>query len=148
MLHRITKNSLVTATMLILGFTSFMMSQRADAQIVVTHPSNPLSKISESTLRAIFGMRMAEWPDGTPITVFVLDQNDRQHHEFCKNVLHVFPYQLQRNWNRLIFSGSGQAPVSLSSSQEMLERIRNTPGAIGYLPEDKVNDKVRILSVQ
>jgi len=93
-------------------------------------------------------MRMLEWPDGTPITVFVLDQNNQQHNEFCKNVLHVFPYQLRRTWNRLIFSGSGQAPIILSSSKEMLDRVRNTPGAIGYLPEDKVNDKVRILSVQ
>jgi len=148
MLRRFTANSMKTALLLILGVTAFMISQRAEPQTVVTHPSNPLANISESTLRAIFGMRLLEWPDGTPITVYVLDPNNLQHNEFCKNVLHIFPYQLQRNWNRLIFSGSGQAPESLKSSQEMLERIQDTPGAIGYLPEDKVNDKVRILSVQ
>ena len=31
----------------------------ARAQLVVTHPSNTLSNINESTLRAIFGMRIA-----------------------------------------------------------------------------------------
>jgi len=139
---------MMTALLLIVGFAALMHSQRALSQTVITHPSNPLTKISESTLRAIFGMRLLEWPDGTPITVFVLGQNNLHHNDFCKNVLHIFPYQLQRNWNRLIFSGSGQAPKSLKSPQEMLERVHNTPGAIGYLPEDKVNDKVRILSVQ
>ena len=138
----------LTGVLLILGLSSLLYVAELKAQSVITHRSNHISKISESTLRAIFGMRMLEWPDGTPITVFVLNQNNRQHTEFCKNVLHVFPYQLQRNWNRLIFSGSGQAPIFLSSTQEMLEHVRNTPGAIGYLPEDKVNDKVRILSVQ
>lgn len=138
----------LTGALLILGLSSLFYDAELKAQSVITHRSNHISKISESTLRAIFGMRMLEWPDGTPITVFVLNQNNQQHTEFCKNILHVFPYQLQRNWNRLIFSGSGQAPIFLSSTQEMLEHVRNTPGAIGYLPEDKVNDKVRILSVQ
>ena len=93
-------------------------------------------------------MRINEWPDGTPITVFVLDNNSKQHGEFCKNVLQIFPYQLQRTWNRLVFSGSGQAPNHVNSISEMKNRVRSTPGAIGYLPEDKVDENIRILSVQ
>jgi len=131
-----------------LGAVLLFCASENRAQSVITHPTNHLTEISESTLRAIYGMRVLEWPDGTPITVFVLSQQNQHHNEFCKNILHVFPYQLQRTWNRLIFSGSGQAPISLRSAEEMLERVQETPGAIGYLPEGKVNDHVRILLVQ
>lgn len=125
-----------------------LFSPIVQAQYIVTHPSNDTKHISASTLRAIFSMRINEWPDGTPITVFVLDKDSKQHDEFCKNVLQIFPYQLQRTWNRLVFSGSGQAPKRVKSIAEMKNSILSTPGAIGYLPEDTIDENIRILSVQ
>ncbi|MCG7947453.1 MAG: hypothetical protein N0C84_14020, partial [Candidatus Thiodiazotropha taylori] len=71
-----------------------------------------------------------------------------QHADFSKHVLGVFPHQLRRAWNRQIFSGMGQAPMKVNTEAEMLEQIENTPGAIGYLSEDKINERVRKLSVE
>ena len=126
----------------------FVFSPLVHAQVVVTHANNQQTEVNSHTLRAIFGMRLNEWPDGTPIRVFVLNQSSDAHVKFCKNVLKVFPYQLQRTWNRLVFSGTGQAPIQLDSLEEMKNRIANTPGAIGYLPEDRIDEQIRQLSIQ
>jgi hypothetical protein len=36
-------------------------------------------------------------------------------------------------WDRLVYSGTGQAPLEVSSEEEMRAKIASTPGAIGYL---------------
>jgi ABC-type phosphate transport system substrate-binding protein len=92
--------------------------------------------ISQSTLRAIFCMRMRQWPNGKPIKVFVLPEQNTVHVSFSKEVLNTFPYQLKRSWDVLVFSGSGQAPSVAESPKEMLQKVSSTPGAIGYMPED------------
>lgn len=104
--------------------------------------------VSRNTLRSIFSMRMTQWPNGTPIRVFVMGDKTAQHAAFTKHLLGVFPHQLRRAWNRQIFSGMGQAPIKVESEEEMLEQIENTPGAIGYLSEEHINEHVRTLSVE
>lgn len=118
------------------------------AQEVVVHPTVTHETIARSTLRAIFGMRLRNWPDGMPIVVFVLRSDDPAHAAFTKQTLDMFPHQLQRAWNRLVYSGTGQAPMVVSSPQEMADKIATTPGAVGYLSRDWINEKLRVLSVE
>ena len=116
-----------------------------DIQVVVSRDvprSKPLPRYS---LIAIFGMRMTTWPDGTAIRVFVLRNDHPIHPRFCKEVLQVFPHQLQAAWDRLVFSGTGQAPEVVDSEEEMRERVSRTPGAIGYLHKDQIDNSVAIL---
>lgn len=106
------------------------------AQEVITNPNVTVVPDDRQTLRAIFSMRLRRWPDGTPIAVFVLPTTNPLHVAFCKEVLGVFPHQLQRAWDRLVFSGTGQAPVVVDSTDEMRQRVQETPGAIGYIQKD------------
>lgn len=97
--------------------------------------------MSKNSLRAIFGMRLRTWPDGSPIRVYVLPDRHPLHTRFCKNVLEVFPHQLRVAWDRLIYSGTGQAPTEIESESEMRTRIASTPGAIGYSSEALADDR-------
>ena len=112
------------------------------------------SEVAEESLtlngvRAIFFMRMAQWPSsGQPIKVFVLDDQDPRHVKFSKIILDVFPHQLRRNWDRLTYSGTGQAPIIVADENEMIRRVSTTPGAIGYVSEVKDSENVRGLSVE
>jgi hypothetical protein len=99
------------------------------------------------TLRAIFGMRLLEWPDGTRVTPFVMDSDSELHARFAKNVLQIFPYQLQQAWDRIVFSGTGQAPLVVSSPSDMRRRVAQTPGGIGYLPSEYLSDSVSAVEV-
>jgi hypothetical protein len=70
------------------------------------------------------------------------------HAAFSKEKLHVFPYQLRSAWDRLVFSGMGQAPDTVASPEEMLARVASTPGAIGYLPKLKIDGRVNVLQIK
>lgn len=100
------------------------------------------------TIRAIFGLKLTTWPNGRAITVFVRNSDSQVHIDFCREILRMLPYRLTRNWDRLLFSGTGMIPETVDSDEEMLKRVAETPGAIGYVSIAKVDDTVSVLEVK
>ena len=116
--------------------------------VAIAHPATSQESIPRASLRAIFGMLLQKWPGDTPTKVFVLRDDAPEHATFSKSVLQVFPHQLRMAWDRQVFSGQGQYPEQLGSTQEMLARVAATPGAIGYVKASDVNQNVRVLKVR
>ncbi|MGD8910650.1 MAG: hypothetical protein PVF13_04370 [Chromatiales bacterium] len=127
----------------LLGFTA-----HSCAVELIANPDVSQENLSRSFVRSIFTMRQTSWPSGMPIRVFVLGDKDELHARFSKRILGVFPHQLRRAWNRQIFSGTGQAPEKVESVGEMREKVSHTPGAIGYLSEDMINEQIRTIAVE
>ncbi len=123
-------------------------AQAEDVVVAIKKGTPTTSPISRYVLSAIFGMRLTTWPDGSAIRVFVLPDDNHIHSIFCKQVLQIFPHQLRSAWDRLVYSGTGQAPEVSGSEQEIRTRIANTPGAIGYLTKENLDDSVAILPVE
>ena len=114
----------------------------------IINARNNQTDVSRNGLSAIFKMRLNQWKDGSIVTVFVLKDDNPLHKKFSKLVLNVFPHQLRRAWNRAVFSGSGQAPNVLDNKNEMIKKISNTPGAIGYLSPTDINEDIKILNIR
>jgi hypothetical protein len=118
------------------------------ADVVITHPGNANVSLPLPSVRAIFSMRLNTWPDGTQVNVFVLPDRHPAHARFSRTVLKMLPYRLRREWDRLVFSGTGIAPIEVSDEAEMRHRVASTPGSIGYLDERLVDESVRALTVK
>ncbi len=118
------------------------------AMLAIAHPATSEETIPRASLRAIFGMRLQKWPADTPVKVFVLRDDALEHATFSKTVLQVFPQQLRMAWDRQVFSGQGQYPEQVGSTQEMLSKVASTPGAIGYVKASEVNPNVRVLKIR
>ena len=116
--------------------------------VLITNPSVINDVYRTHTVRAIFGLRLTTWPDGQAITVFVRNSDSQAHLDFCRDILRMLPYRLSRNWDRLLFSGTGMIPETVTSDEEMLTRVAETPGAIGYISAEKINDSVSVLEVK
>ena len=139
----------VLLIVLLLGMLSAIGVARAHEHYeVVVHASVNTRSLPSNSLRAIFGMRQQTWPDGTPIKVFVLADDAPLHDSFCKEKLSAFPYQMRQAWDRLVFSGTGQAPIKVSSSEEMFNKVASTPGAIGYLEKSKISERINVLQIK
>lgn len=133
---------------LILLFLTIGKTHASEHYKVIVHPDVGLESVTANVLRAIFSMRMKTWPDGKLIRVYVLPDDNELHQMFSKETLNVFPYQLRSTWDRLVFSGTGQAPTTVSSNEEMLQKIASTPGSIGYLKTIYLNDDVHVLQIK
>ena len=55
--------------------------------------------------------------------------------------------QMKSIWMVNMLSGEGDPPESLISEDEMLKNVANTPGALGFISQEKVKDDVKVLVV-
>jgi hypothetical protein len=111
------------------------MTYAADTHVNYYTGSKSNIQLDSGQLREIFFLRRTNWPDGTPIRIFVLPDQEPLHIRFAKEILGVFPYQLRSAWDRMVFSGTGVPPTVVYSADEMRKRVEETPGAIGYLAQ-------------
>ncbi|MBL8471389.1 MAG: hypothetical protein KF778_10020 [Rhodocyclaceae bacterium] len=128
-------------------FAATSFSACAQNVVAIVAASTPQGTLTRNALRTAFSMRLNKWPDGNRMTVYVLPDYDPIHAAFCKEVLDVYPHQLRLVWDRLVFSGTGQAPREVESEDEMIAKIAVTPGAIGYVKRNKLDERVRSLEL-
>ena len=140
----------VTTLILLVGvtFVGTNAIAREAPLLLVAHPNVATHWLNRDTTRAIFAMRQRTWPDGQAVRVFVLNNSHPVHARFAKEQLAVYPHQLQLAWDRMVFSGTGQAPDLVSDQAEMRESIATTPGAIGYLEREYLDDNVQVISME
>lgn len=136
--------SLLLQVLIFMGACMLSLATPA-TEIIVNKGSVARNSISLKEVRAIYSMRLRKWPDGVPVSVFVLPEGSEAHSEFCKNTLRIFPHQLKAAWERLVYSGTGAGPVVVRSEQEMIEAVAATPGAIGYIEKSTERADVQIL---
>ena len=80
-------------------------------------------------------MRQTVWQNNQAIVVYALPSDSLIHQNFSKEVLKIFPYQLDRIWHKLIYSGLSKVPIVVASLDELKVAVANTPGAIGYIDD-------------
>jgi len=122
-------------------------SSPANSVDVVVNQSVQLQSLSTKQLRRIYSMRQVRWADGSSIQVYVLPSQHKIHQRFSKDVLRIFPYQLDRMWNKLTFSGLGVGPVEVPDEKTLLKLIAETPGSIGYVEKYSEVDDVQLIKI-
>ena len=115
--------------------------------IIIVNQSVSETNITRSTLRAIYGMRLHKWSDQLPTRVFILTDTSQAHKDFCEQKLEILPHQMQQAWDRLVYSGTGQAPIRVGTETEMVSKIQSIPGAIGYISAPPTSNAIKVLDV-
>jgi len=116
--------------------------------LIIANPGVVTQRLERDTARAIFAMRQRTWPDGQAAQVFVLSNSHPVHAAFVKERLSVYPHQLQLAWDRMVFSGTGQAPNRVRNQQQMRDAVATTPGAIGYIEREYVDERVQVITME
>lgn len=125
-----------------------MFSSTANAVEVIVHSSVSERNITISQLRRIYTMRQTQWSDGHHIVVFVLPKQHALHRRFSKERLQIFPYQLERIWNKLTYSGLGVAPIIINTPEALIDIVMKTPGAIGYTETIVDKGLVNVINIE
>ncbi|WP_404342806.1 hypothetical protein [Vreelandella venusta] len=133
---------------LLFNTASAQTTELANAIVLIAHPSVGAQAINRDTARAMFAMRQRTWPNGQAAQIFVLPNREPVHTRFTKEQLGVYPHQLQLAWDRMVFSGMGQAPNRVRNQEEMREQVAGTPGALGYLEREYLDESVRVISME
>ena len=116
--------------------------------IIVANSDTELSSISKAQLKKVYLKKVPLLPNGKPAAVTGLKEGDARD-DFIKSILHKSEASLHSYWSRLMFSGRGEPPRLFKTEEELLEYIRKTPGAIGFVDSNtQLGENVVAVSVQ
>ena len=132
---------LISLALLLWVNTSFAIS-------LIVNDSVSFSPDSSKDIRNIFTLQQTHWENGNKIQVFVLPDDNAVHQQFSKSVTQIFPYQYRRIWDRVTFSGTGLAPTTVNSMEEMLEKVSQTKNSIGYIENIDKHQSIRVIILQ
>lgn len=114
---------------------------------IIVNTDVATTELTTTQLRRIFSMRQSVWPDGSKLVVYVLNSEHPTHELLCKDVLKMFPYQMDKLWNKLAFSGVSDTPIQVQNEAEMIARVQTTPGAIGYTLRPIDNMRLHVVNI-
>ena len=66
---------------------------------------------------------------------------------FSEGVLNRSLADVESYWNSQVFSGKATPPRTASTDQEVLDFVRSTPGAVGYVSGDASTSGVQVLTI-
>lgn len=132
---------------LIVSVTLCFSASSLSMEVIVNQSVNS-EELTTAQLRRIYTMRQVSWSDGSPIVVYMLPSKHPIHQQFSKDVLRIFPYQLDRIWNKLIFSGLGVAPNVVATKELLIEKVSSVTGAIGYVDELEEEGDVQLIIIK
>ncbi len=108
-----------------------------DALAVCVHPSNPVERLTQQQLKAIFTGKIKNWKEvggkSMPIVVYSRESSSGTYEFFKEKVMEGEPY----------------APdvLMLPATGAVVQSVSQTPGAIGYIGLAYVNDKIKTIAV-
>ncbi len=125
--------------------TLFINSAAYADLAIIGHPDSDTGTVDIQSVKKLFLGERKSFPNGlhaNPVN-HVVGSPDRK--VFFSSVMSMPESGYSRHWKRKLSKSTVHSPVELASHDEVLEEIANTPGSIGYIDADKVDDSVKVL---
>ncbi len=113
---------------------------------IIANAAVPIDSISSNQLYDLYTLETNTWKDGSLVVLFDVKSNSEGKKIFY-DYLDSSPRDLKQMWMRAILSGEGQSPKIAKSEEELVLRVSQTEGAIGYASVHAVNEGVKIIAV-
>lgn len=122
-------------------------AQAPDGYKVIVHPASQLSSVSKKELTAVYLKKTTRWSDGTPATPVDLLEGAQARDRFSREVLGKPANAVRAYWNQMIFSGRNVPPAEKVTDAAVLDYVRRTPGAVGYVSADAPTPGVKVVNI-
>ncbi len=115
--------------------------------VVVANPRSGIESLSRDEVINIFLGRFRQLPSGLPAQPVDLPATQPEKAIFYLRLVNKDLAEINSYWSRLVFSGRTKPPVQANSTDDLLEFIAKTPGAIGYIERSRVDGRVKLVFV-
>jgi ABC-type phosphate transport system substrate-binding protein len=130
----------------ILALPSVVAAQYADLKIV-GNPGTTPDGISKADLTRIFLKKKTKWPDGRSVEPVGQKRAPELSRLFSNEILGMTPDMVESHWQAQVFSGRGTPPRALGGDVGVLDYVRRTPGAVGYVSGGAATSGVNVIQV-
>ena len=113
---------------------------------VIVNPASSAGSIGFVELASIYTRATRKWKDGTPIRALNLKVGSPERVEFDRVILDMSPERSAQFWMDRQVRGEEGAPKAIAQADIVVSLVATMNGAVGYVPEDKVDAKVRVVA--
>lgn len=132
-------------SVLLLQAMSSVFSLNADL-VTIVHPDVSADSVAPTTLERMYLGKTKKWQDGTKVVPVTLKAQGALH-TYIHSHFKQSPSQFSTYWKRRIFSGRGSPPRAFKHIPDVVEFVARTPGAIGFIPEESMDEAVKLIEV-
>jgi ABC-type phosphate transport system substrate-binding protein len=126
---------------------SFAMARTVKADVVaVVSAKCAVSTLSKDQVTDIFLGKITRFPDGAPAVPIDQMEGSPARDEFYATFANKSPAQIKAHWTKIIFTGRGQPPKSVSNSVEVRKLIAANPQVISYIERSAVDSTVKVVA--
>ncbi len=123
----------------------FSWAEASFSQVaVIANKSVPVDTIKKSELLDFYTGDIKKWNDEQPVVILDLKPRGDTKKAFYK-FLGKSPSRMKSIWLKMMLSGEGDPPLSMTSEDELLKKVASTPGAIGFVSQRRATDDVKTL---
>lgn len=129
----------------LLGLLVMSACMSANAAVVVIGNAQGVDSLSADAVKQLYLGKGQQLPNGAKAELLELPEGSGERVEFHGKTTGRSDAQLQSNWSRLVFTGKATAPVVMADSAAMINAVKSSPNAIGYIDEAALTGDVKVL---
>ena len=139
------RNLIIFVSMLtLLGFA--VPGGAEESLAIVTQRNSDINNISVETLKLVYLRKLMLDSNGTRWIPLNLPSSHELRQIFSLTLFKKRPDELEDYWNEQYFQGI-TPPQVLASEEAVLRFVSMTPGAIGYVRQRSVDERVKVLKL-
>ena len=115
---------------------------------IVANPGVHVTSLTKSAASAIFLKKTPKWENGTPVVAVDQSEKSGVRAVFSAEIHGKSVAAVKSYWQQQIFSGRDVPPVEKASDSDVLEMVRSTPGAVGYVSEGSSLSGVTVIEIK
>ena len=128
-----------------LALLCLILAMPTHAANVVIINANNASGTDMDTVQRIYLGKVKAFSDGSKALPLTYEQGDSIREVFNNTVLNKSESQYSAFWSKLVFTGRGTPPESVSTQEEMVKLVGTNPNTIGFVDESLVDDSVKVI---
>jgi ABC-type phosphate transport system substrate-binding protein len=106
---------------------------KAEDFVIIANINQDIISLSPEEISDIFLKRTKRWDDGSKIIPVDLSSDSKMRKSFTEKIHQKKVSNIRAYWQQCLFSGKHSPPLEFKSEKNMLEYIKNNPGAVGYV---------------
>jgi ABC-type phosphate transport system substrate-binding protein len=116
--------------------------------VAVVSSGSPATTLSRNQVADIFLGKLSRLPNGEEVHPIDHAEGSAVRDEFYATFAGKSAAQLKAHWAKIIFTGRGHPPETVSNSIEVKKLLARHPQAIGYIEKSAVDGSVRVLGAE
>ena len=114
--------------------------------VVIAHAGLGIERMDAQDLRRLYLGQEVHVGDAALVPAIL--RKEPMSEAFARHYLDRTASQLTTYWRRQLYSGKGLPPKAFDRQRDIVEFVRTTPGAIGFVGADAPHEGVRVLEIE